>query len=347
MALGPLMVGVAGLALSDEERELLRHPVIGGVILFTRNYADLEQLQALVADIRSLRQPPLLVAVDHEGGRVQRFQTGFTRLPALRHLGHLYDRDTRRAKHYAQLSGWLMAAELRAVGIDMSFAPVLDLDRGTSVVIGDRAFHTDPEAVADLAHAYMIGMDMAGMAATAKHFPGHGTAAADSHQAVVTDHRPWEDIVSEDMLPFERMVNFGIAAIMVAHIIYPRVDTKPAGFSRYWIHEVLRQRLGFQGAIISDDIGMVGAAGVGGLVERAHAALEAGCDLVLLCNELAEIPAVIDAMGNQSNPAGQLRLARMHGRGRIERAHLRLEPIWHEALQALADYARPSEPDLV
>lgn len=347
MALGPLMIGISGTALGAEERELLRHPLVGGVILFTRNYADAEQLQALVAEIHALREPPLLVAVDHEGGRVQRFRTGFVELPPARELGRLYDSEPKRARHFAQLLGWLMAAELRAAGVDMSFAPVLDLDRGTSGVIGNRAFHGDGEAVADLAHAYMIGMDMAGMMATGKHFPGHGTAAADSHLVVVTDDRRYEDIAGEDMLPFERMINYGLAGLMAAHVIYPRVDPQPAGFSRFWLREVLRRRLGFQGVIFSDDLGMRGAEGAGDILERARAALDAGCDMLLVCNELAAVPLLLDRLGDAAHPASQLRLARMHGRGRVTHDQLRLEPIWQEALQAVAECSRPDELKLV
>lgn len=347
MSLGPLMVGISGLALTPEEREMLRHPLIGGVILFSRNFHDPDQLGALVATIHGLKDSPILVAVDQEGGRVQRFRDGFVALPSMRRLGTLFDKDPKRGKYFAQLIGWLMAAELRALGVDLSFAPVLDLDRGSSEVIGDRAFHGDPEAVADLAHAFMVGMDMAGMMAVGKHFPGHGTAAADSHRVVVTDNRPYEDIAAEDLVPFERMIHFGMAAMMASHVVYPRVDVKPAGFSRFWMHEVLRERLGFQGAIFSDDLGMAAAAVAGDFKQRAKAALEAGCDMVLLCNDLAEIPAVVDHLENYRDPAAQLRLARLHGRGKVDRIHLRLEPTWQEALQAVAECERPDEMNLV
>lgn len=347
MGLGPLMVGISGLTLTREEQEMLRHPLIGGVILFTRNYGDPDQLGVLVETIHSLKDSPLLVAVDHEGGRVQRFRNGFISLPPMRRLGNIYDKDPKQAKYFAQLIGWLMAAELRAVGVDMSFAPVLDLDCGTSAVIGDRAFHSDPEAVADLAHAFMVGMDMAGMMAIGKHFPGHGTAAADSHLVVVADKRPYEDIAGADLVPFERLINYGIASLMAAHVVYPRIDDKPAGFSRFWMRDVLRERLGFQGAIISDDLGMAGAGMAGDIKQRAEAALEAGCDMILLCNELAEIPSLLDHLKGYRNPASQLRLARLHGRGKVDRIHLRLEPTWHEALRAVAECGRPDELDLV
>lgn len=314
MTLGPVMMDLVGPAMTAEERERLRHPLVGGVILFTRNYHSPEQMTALVAEIHAVREPRLLVATDHEGGRVQRFRDGFTKLPPVRRFGHLYDENKKRAKRLAHTAGWLMAAELRAVGVDFSFAPVLDLDRGDSQVIGDRAFHADAEAVADLAISYIGGMAEAGMPATGKHFPGHGGCAADSHKALPIDNRTLEDLYVEDLVPFERLIQNGLAGIMPAHVLFPRVDTRTAGFSSVWLQEVLRRRLGFQGIIFSDDLSMEGAKTARGMVERASLALAAGCDMVLVCNDPGAAAEVLDGLRPLEEPASLLRRTRMHGR---------------------------------
>ncbi len=333
------MLDIEGQALTAEDRERLRHPLTGGVILFSRNYESPEQVEALVTEIHALRDPQLLVAVDHEGGRVQRFRDGFTRLPPVRKLGEAYDEHPKRALRLAEASGWLMAAELRAVGVDFSFAPVLDLDRGVSAIIGDRAFHTDPEAVADLAHAYMRGMTRAGMAATGKHFPGHGAVEADSHLALPVDGRSLADILAEDVLPFERMIHFGLAGIMPAHVVYPKVDSRPAGFSSRWLKEILRGQLGFQGVIFSDDLSMEGAKGVGGVVARAKAALSAGCDMVLVCNDTAAANELLDGLGPHDDPVASLRLVRLHGRHPVARAQLAADENWREAVRLVHNIA--------
>ncbi len=347
MSLGPLMLGVSGLALTPEEREMLQHPLVGGVILFTRNYTDPAQVEALVAEIHALRTPHLLVAVDHEGGRVQRFRNGFTRLPPMRDVGMIYEHDPKRARGLAETIGWLMAVELRAVGVDFSFAPVLDLDHGVSGVIGDRAFHRNPEIVADLAHAYMSGMNRAGMAATGKHFPGHGAVAPDSHVDIAVDERSYNDIYLDDIVPFERMIHYGLAAIMPAHIIYPNVAPEPAGFSRFWMQDVLRKRLGFQGVIFSDDLEMEGASVAGDIVDRAHAALDAGCDMVLACNDFTAMAKLLDGMRSHDDPASHFRLVRMHGRNPVSRAHLRSDPAWKQAVMAMEEGVQPKTLDLL
>lgn len=314
MSLGYLMIDVQGLSLDAADREILRHPAVGGVILFARNYASRDQVRALVADIHSLRSPELLVAVDHEGGRVQRFRDGFTALPALKRLGEHHDRAAQEALGFAADLGWLMASELRDVGVDFSFAPVLDLYSAQSRIINDRAFHSDPHLVARLAQAYVRGMHAAGMAAVGKHFPGHGTVVADSHHELPIDRRSLDTLRRRDLVPFRVLAASGIEGLMPAHILYPAVDSVPAGYSRPWLQDVLRQELGFRGAIFSDDLSMSGAAIAASHVERAHMALEAGCDMCLICNDRAAAQTVIARLSEPATPLAQSRLMRMHGR---------------------------------
>ncbi len=332
MTLGPVMVGVSGMALLPEEKEFLAHPLVGGVILFTRNYENREQLTQLVSQIHAVKTPSLLVAVDHEGGRVQRFREDFTELPPMRCLGNIFDTRPPQAKQLAQDFGWLMAAELRTVGVDFSFAPVLDLDYGVSQVIGDRAFHSDADAVSSLAHSFIDGMKKAGMAATGKHFPGHGAIEADSHQSVVVDERSYVDIAQHDIVPFERLIKWGLAGIMPAHVIYPEVDNQPAGFSSFWLQQELRQRLNFQGVIFSDDLEMQGATAVGGYPERAAAALNAGCDMILVCNDPAAMTKVIDGLKYEVPPESAQRLTRMHGSRSQRRQELEKMTIWKQVV---------------
>lgn len=338
MSLGPVMLDLVGPALTADERAMLCHPRTGGVILFTRNFESIGQLTELIREIHALREPRLLVAVDHEGGRVQRFREGFTRLPPVQALGRIYDRDRARARRLAEQSGWLMAAELRAVGVDFSFAPVLDLAHGVSGVIGDRAFHRDPEATADLAHHYMLGMRRAGMAAVGKHFPGHGGVREDSHLELPVDHRPLEQIRGEDLLPFRRMIHYGLAGIMPAHVVYAQADPRPAGFSAYWLQGVLRRELGFEGVIFSDDLSMAATERFGDYPQRARAALAAGCDMVLVCNHPEGAGAILEALEDHDDPVAQLRLARLHGRRQIPWGDLRADEAWRSAREAVASY---------
>lgn len=337
MSLGPIMLDVQGTALTHGERELLKHPAAAGVILFTRNFASVDQLAELVRDIKSVRNPPLLVAVDHEGGRVQRFREGFSRLPPARSYGRLYDLDPEQGCRHAQLGGWLMAAELRAVGIDFSFAPVADLDYGRSEVIGDRAFHHQPEAAGLLARHYLRGMRDAGMSGVVKHFPGHGAVAADSHLSLPVDERPLDDIRTRDMEPFRALIAEGVTAVMPAHIVFVAADNKPAGYSSYWLKTVLREQLGFQGVIVSDDLGMLGAAVLGDFATRAAGALEAGCDMLLVCNDPGGAESALQALAPQAARTDQRRLKRLYATGTSpDWRKLRETRHWREAVDAVS-----------
>ena len=293
---GPLMIDIEGLEVTPQEADMLRHPLVSGVILFARNFDSVEQLSALVAQIHAVRSPRLFVAVDQEGGRVQRFHGDFSELPALRGLGYLYAADPDAAIETSEALGWLMAAEMKSVGIDISFAPVLDLDRGISDVIGSRAFGSDIEAVSRLALAYVKGMNKAGMAATGKHFPGHGSVKADSHIALPIDERPFTVIEQKDLVPFKTLVNANIQAMMVSHVMYPDQDSTPAGFSKHWVQTLLRERLGFKGVVFSDDITMQAAACVGNHVERAKCAILAGCDCVITCDDSAGRDLILEKL---------------------------------------------------
>jgi beta-N-acetylhexosaminidase len=342
MTLGPLMVDVAGRTLAPEDRDVLRHPLVGSVILFTRNYENPGQLAALVADIRAVRSPPLLVAVDHEGGRVQRFRQGFSVLPAMRRVGQEFDLDSRQGLAMARSLNWLMAAELRALDIDFSFAPCVDLDYGVSEIIGDRAFHRDPQIVASLALAAMTGMRDAGMAATAKHFPGHGAVVADSHLALPVDRRELADL-APDMLPYRRLIPNELAGVMMAHVLYPAVDAAPASFSRRWVTDILRGELGFRGVVFADDLTMEGAAAVGGIVERAEAALAAGCDVLPVCNRRESVLALLDGLRSVPGPASQARVRLMRGRDAPDRTALLASNTWRQGRDWLDRCARPPE----
>jgi beta-N-acetylhexosaminidase len=336
MPLGPVMLDLAGTELDAEDRDVLRHPAVGGVILFARNYASPAQLTALTASIHDLREPRLLIAVDQEGGRVQRFREGFTRLPPPARFAELYQRHPREARAACQAVAWLMAAELRSVGVDFSFAPVLDLDRGLCPVVGDRAFGTRARVVGDLGLAWLDGVRQAGSAAVGKHFPGHGGVGADSHTELPVDPRPYTDLLMDDLIPFERLIAHALEAVMPAHVCYPRVDPRPAGFSPVWLQDILRGRLGFQGVIFSDDLSMAAAAAGGNAVERARAASEAGCDMLLICNDRAAALEILDAFADHRDPTAELRLLRMHGRGHHQPQVLHEQPEWQRGVQYVA-----------
>ncbi|MGE5128458.1 MAG: beta-N-acetylhexosaminidase [Sphingomonadaceae bacterium] len=313
VGIGPAVIDLQGTTLSAAERGRLLHPATGGVILFSRNYRDRAQLRALISEIRDVRSD-LLLCVDQEGGRVQRLREGFTPLPPMRRLGELWDRDAQAARAAARAAGLVIAAELAEQEIDFSFAPVLDLDYGSSTVIGDRAFHADPEAVGQLAAAFIGGLAEAGMAAVGKHFPGHGYVHADSHVDLPRDDRSLEDILERDVLPYRAAIAAGLAGVMPAHVVYTRVDAQPAGYSAYWLREVLRRQLGFDGLIFSDDLSMRGATGAGGVAERARLALEAGCDMVLLCNDASNQEALLESLRDAAY-VSVARVARMRAKG--------------------------------
>ncbi len=313
--LGPVVVGVEGRRLTEADRSRLVHPLVGMVILFSANYESPAQLTQLTAEIHALRDPPLLIAVDHEGGRVQRFRSGFTHLPPMRRLGELWDRDVLQACRVAVSAGYVLAAELRAHGVDFTFAPVLDIDWNRSQVIGDRALHSDPRVVAMLAAHLTHGFALAGMSNCGKHFPGHGWAEADSHVDLPCDSRTQASLLSQDAAPY-RWLGPQLAAVMPAHVVYPEVDAAPAGFSRRWI-DLLRNDLGFAGAVFSDDLLMTGAGAMGSIPARAEAALAAGCDFVLVCNQLQAMDEVLAELRWHRPRHFDERLGRLLPRGAI------------------------------
>lgn len=289
LPIGPLMIDIAGTELTDLDRERLCHPLVGGIILFSRNYANPQQLSALTAEIHALREPPLLIAVDHEGGRVQRFREGFTRLPPMRRLGELYDRDPAAGLAAAQATGFVLAAELRAQGVDYSFTPVLDLDYGPSRVIGDRAFHRDPAVVIALAGALGDGLRAAGMGNCGKHYPGHGYVIPDSHVELPVDDRALA-AMQDDLRPYRELP---LDAVMAAHVIYQCFDCNTAVFSSKWI-DYLRRDIGFAGVVFTDDLSMAGAGVVGDMLARVETAYAAGCDMLLVCNAPDAVAQVLD-----------------------------------------------------
>jgi len=322
LPIGPIMLDVAGLTLTQDEQEKINHPNTGAVILFSRNYQDPEQITELIKQIRAARNGNILIAVDQEGGRVQRFQHGFTRLPPAASYA--------QSPELAESAGWLMAAELLAVGVDFSFAPVLDIDCGVSEIIGNRSFSTDPALATRLSSSFRKGMNEAGMAATGKHFPGHGAVALDSHLTLPIDERDLDSIRIKDLVPFKQLIDEGLEGIMPAHVVYPKVDPNPAGFSRFWIQQVLRKELYFNGTVFSDDLSMEGAASAGDFPERARLAQLAGCDMILVCNNPAAAEQVLEALPITQDSIREQRLSRMQGKPQMNRDQLMRTEKWQQ-----------------
>lgn len=343
MPLGSVMIDIAGTQLTSVDKERLLDPLVAGVILFSRNFESVEQLMALTSQIHALRHPKLLIGVDHEGGRVQRFKIGFTRLPPMGAIGRSYQQQPDQALELAEKVGWVMATELLAAGIDFSFAPVVDLDYGDSRVIGDRAFDADPKVVGRLATQIMKGMHAAGMASVAKHFPGHGYIQADSHLEVAVDDRSLDALLQGDIQPFLTLIEKGVDAVMPAHVRYPKVDERPAGFSKIWLGNILRQKCHFDGAIISDDLSMHAAVEFGDAPTRVKSALEAGCDLVLLCNAPESVDEVLAKIDWQADPLSHSRLIRLHGHAHIKMKQLATNPIWQSYALAVTRFTEQDQ----
>lgn len=343
---GPLMLDVSSTELTPHDIEMLQHPATGGVILFARNFESRQQIHRLIEQIHEQRTPPLLVAVDQEGGRVQRFRDGFTRLPPPAAILRYCNGDIDHARQVTREIAWLMAAELRTVGVDFSFAPVLDLDYGVSEVIGDRAFAPHAEQAASLGQAWMMGAREAGMISVGKHFPGHGAVVADSHLELPVDQRKAEDILHQDLYPFRKAISNGLEGIMPAHVIYSDCDPNLAGFSRFWLQKVLRGELGFKGVIFSDDLSMQATQETGGYPERARAALDAGCDIVLVCNNGDAAQEVAESLRDHHDPVSMARCVRLHGRPAPDWEHLREQPRWENAVELAANVNHLEEANL-
>jgi beta-N-acetylhexosaminidase len=346
LSLGPVMVDVEGLCLQRHETQRLKNPLVGAVILFARNYQDPKQLSELCRQIHEVRDEPLLIAIDHEGGRVQRCRSGgFTHLPAMRDLGELWDSNQEASLDLAREVGYVLAAELAACGVDFSFTPVLDLDYGLSEVIGNRSFHRNPEVVAKLAEALIEGLGEAGMSSCGKHFPGHGFVEADSHVAIPVDTREFDEIWEEDIKPYVALGHLKLPSLMPAHVIYEKVDSMPAGFSKFWIQEVLRQRMNYQGMVFSDDLTMEGASVVGGIVERANAAFAAGCDMVLVCNRPDLADELLANLQHEASAESIERLKKLHLKSfSMNWQQLHSEPRYVKAKQMIDRLAQESEP---
>lgn len=335
MNLGPVMLDLEAYELTSQDKELLLHPQCGGVIFFTRNFADHEQIRNLADSIRALRRSELLIAVDQEGGRVQRFRDGFLDLPPLGEIGALFQNAPEQALKHAERYAWLMASECLAAGIDFSFAPVLDLDYGVSEVIGNRAFHSDPKAVVALATAYLQGLHRAGMSAVGKHFPGHGFVQADSHKDLPIDDRDFTQIEARDLIPFKALIEQGMEALMPAHVIYNECDSAAAGFSSFWLQEILRKQLGFEGVIFSDDLSMAAAHSAGSPADRAQAAVSAGCDMLLVCNDANAAGQVLESLEKWNSPESRQRIESMRRREPLDWKSLHASSAWEDAVSSV------------
>jgi beta-N-acetylhexosaminidase len=328
---GPVILDLIGPELSADEKELLQHPLVGGVILFARHYQSPEQIQQLCQSIRAARANPILITVDQEGGRVQRFKEGFTILPPMEKIGKLYEKSPAQALTFAEECGWMMASELLSVGVDLSFAPVLDLNKKICPAIGDRAFHEKPAVIIALANALIKGMNHAGMAATGKHFPGHGSVPVDSHRSLPIDNREWNDIEKQDFIPFQQLIQNKISAIMPAHILFSKIDDKPVGFSKHWLQDILRKQLQFSGVIVSDDLNMSGADIIGNYAERAQAALDAGCDMILICNNRTGVLQILDHLPQNNYILSEQKFNMLQGKiSATNLSDLKSTKIWQE-----------------
>jgi beta-N-acetylhexosaminidase len=337
MHIGPLIIDISGTSLTTEDTEILQHPLIGGVILFSSNYESLKQLIELTSAIHKLREPKLLVCVDHEGGRVQRFRDDFTSLPPVQRLQTLYDHGQEQACEAAHAHAWVMAAELKSIGVDLSFAPVVDINYNNNSVMKERMLHANPEAVASLSMCYVQGMNEAGMESVAKHFPGHGFCESDSHEELPIDERSIDEILSNDLVPFCRLIDAGISAIMTAHIVFPQVDAIATTFSSYWLQTILRKKLNFRGAIISDDLNMQAANSVGDYVDRSKSALNSGCDALLLCNNRNAVVQVLDNLRYENTGTeNQMRLSALQGQKGLSRDALEKEGKWLKSKKVIA-----------
>jgi len=342
-SIGPVIVDIKGLALTPEERDRLRHPLVGGVILFARNFVNSSQLSTLCAEIRATREQPILITVDQEGGRVQRFPgEGFTRLPAMGALGNLYEQDPQLALQIAENLGWLMAGELLAAGIDLSFAPVLDLNKQLNTVIGNRAFHANPAIVIALATQLMKGMSRAGMAAVGKHFPGHGSVTVDSHHELPIDARDWLSIEAQDLQPFKALIP-SLQGIMSAHLLFPKVDKQVVSFSSYWLKTILREKLHFQGVVFSDDLNMKGSDNAGDYPTRALRALEAGCDFILICNNPQGAQAILDHLPKEDYKIPLEKIRPLQGRSNYAWDELQKLQEWSAIHHTLSEMTKTKE----